>query len=273
MLPTLTVRRYGWNRPHYDPSKPMAVRVMPHLFKAQALPRKFSLRSQMFNPYDQSDIGSCTGNGLARILAFLRVLAGKLTIQQANTPAGTPSRLMIYYNEREREGTTSTDSGAAVHDGIHALNKQGACMENIWPYDTSKFAVKPPSQAYRMGLSDLLVTYAAIDTADQSSKKLAIINKRPVVFGFTCYPELESAQAARTGQVALPSGTEQPIGGHCVVKTGWDDDMVIDGHKGAYEWCNSWSGSWGDAGYGWAPYDYFDNPQLADDMWIGETTN
>lgn len=273
MLPTLMVRQYGWNKPHYDPSKPMAVKAMPYIFKAAVLPRKFSLRKRMPNPYDQLTLGSCTGNALARLIAWLRLLAGKLTLPVANTPAGTPSRLMIYYDERAREGTVNSDAGASIHDGIHSLHKQGACMEDLWPYDVSKFAVKPPKQAYRAGLTDLLVNYAAIDVADRMSKKQAIFNDHPVVMGFTCYPELESDVAARTGQVAMPTGTEQPIGGHAIIKTGWDDDMKIGNHVGAYEWCNSWSAAWGDQGYGWAPYDYFDNPQLADDMWIGQSIN
>ncbi len=267
---TLMVRRYGWKRPLPCHNKPMISQVMPHLLKVGALPRKFSLRNLLFNPYDQLTLGSCTGNALARALAFCLLMESKLTKIQCNTPAGTPSRLMIYYDEREREGTVSSDAGAAIHDGVRSLHKQGTCFENVWRYDVNQFAVKPPPQAYRLAQKDLVHAYAAIDIADVMSKKMAIFNKVLVAQGFTCFSELESDMASKTGQVPLPGPGDQTIGGHAIVLTGWDDDMVIDGQQGAFEWGNSW-GIWGDAGYGWSPYSYFNNPNLADDAWVLQT--
>jgi len=49
----------------------------------------------------------------------------------------TPSRLFIYYNEREMEGTVSTDAGANIRDGIKSLKTIGAAPERDWPLNIS----------------------------------------------------------------------------------------------------------------------------------------
>ena len=89
--------------------------------------------------FDQGPLGSCTGNGIAGELEA-QALAQGLKLQ-------TMSRLFIYYNERDMEGTTDQDAGADIRDGIKSVNQTGACFESEWPYDISKFTQKPPAKA------------------------------------------------------------------------------------------------------------------------------
>lgn len=62
------------------------------------------------------------------------------------------------------------------------------------------------------------------------------------------------------------------LGGHGVVAVGYDDAMTIKNTicgsktKGALLMRNSWDTVWGDAGYGWLPYDYV-LKGLARDWW------
>jgi C1A family cysteine protease len=62
------------------------------------------------------------------------------------------------------------------------------------------------------------------------------------------------------------------VGGHAVVVVGYDDAKKIQntggGPKttGAFRIRNSWGKSWGDAGYGWLPYEYV-LQGLAVDWW------
>src|SRR5580692_7685401 len=87
-----------------------------------ALPPNVDLRPQCPKEvYDQGQLGSCTANAIAGALEF------EMLKQRLN--AFTPSRLFIYYNERVIEGTTATDSGALIRDGIKSVNSQGACPE------------------------------------------------------------------------------------------------------------------------------------------------
>ena len=61
-------------------------------------------------------------------------------------------------------------------------------------------------------------------------------------------------------------------GGHAVVAVGYDDKKEIRNKyadrptTGALLIRNSWGKDWGEAGYGWLPYDYVKNG-LAEDFW------
>jgi len=133
-----TVKHYGWlpdlpdHRDHLY-AAPIAV--------LQALPPHVDLRPQCPPIYDQGQLGSCTANGIAGAIHFDRM-------KQHLQPNFTPSRLFIYYNERVIEGTVNEDSGAMIRDGIKSVATQGDCPETEWPYDITKFTVKPPANCY-----------------------------------------------------------------------------------------------------------------------------
>ncbi len=76
------------------------------------------LRPECPSVYDQGQLGSCTGNGIAGAIEFDQKKQG--------TAEYTPSRLFIYYNERVIEGTVNQDAGAQIRDGIKAVVKLGA---------------------------------------------------------------------------------------------------------------------------------------------------
>jgi C1A family cysteine protease len=113
------IRRYGWM-----PDLPDA---RDHLYAAPlatlgVMPPTIDLRSKFPPPYDQGQLGSCTGNAIAGAIQFERR-------KQMLTPDFTPSRLFIYYNERVIEGTVDVDSGAQIRDGVKSVVKQGVCSE------------------------------------------------------------------------------------------------------------------------------------------------
>lgn len=229
-------------------------------------PTSYSLRSQMPLPYDQGDLGSCTGNALAALFAFQLISEKKLRFD--NLPGTTPSRLFIYYNERAIEGTINSDAGAFIRDGIKALNKYGCCFESVWPYVISKFASKPNAIAYKSALVNTVKSYMRINVPDIASKKAALTTGHPVVFGISVYESFESDSASKTGLIPMPAKTESNLGGHAMAIIGYDDNKVIGSSKGAYEVRNSWGTSWGDHGYCWIPYNYLNNSDLCDDNWI-----
>jgi C1A family cysteine protease len=91
------------------------------------------------------------------------------------------------------------------------------------------------------------------------------------MFGFTVYSSY--TQASSTGKFPFPVKGEQVVGGHAVVAVGYDDAMRIKNTSpgaaesvGALLIRNSWGTGWGDAGYGWLPYDYVLH-HLAVDWW------
>jgi len=80
---------------------------------------------------DQGSLGSCTANAIASGLReYWEEQAGNLT---------PLSRLWLYWQERNIEGSVNEDSGAEIRDGMKVLQQIGCAPEVDWPYDITKF--------------------------------------------------------------------------------------------------------------------------------------
>ena len=245
---TIQNKKYGWK-----PDLPDFRDRQIHFQRDIALPPLIDLRPEMPPVYDQGNLGSCTANAIGA--AFSHEL-----IKQ-NISTFTPSRLFIYYNERDMEGTINSDAGAEIRDGIKSLTKWGVCGEDVWPYDISKFTHKPSDLAYLLAKKDLLVQYQRV--AQDSNAIGQILNQGwPVTIGFTVYESFESKEVAQNGILPMPSQDESILGGHAVLIVGIDFD------KKMFIVRNSWGSDWGQAGYFMAPFDYFCNQDLASDLWV-----
>jgi len=202
--------------------------------------------------YDQGQLGSCTANAIAAALEFDQTKEKQQVFM--------PSRLFIYYNERDMEGTVNEDSGAQIRDGIKSVAQQGDCPETLWPYDITKFAVKPPAQCYQQALKFKALQYQRLSQI-LNQLKGCLASGYPFVFGFTVYSSFESKQVAQTGHAPMPSPSEASVGGHAVMAVGYDDSQ---------NWFivrNSWGIGWGMQGYFTLPYAYLLERNLANDFW------
>lgn len=245
--------RYGWqaDRPDFDHFYSV------HPLILQTLPSIVDLRNQCPPIYDQGQLGSCTANAIAGAIEFDQ--------KKQNLPEFTPSRLFIYYNERAKEGTVNSDSGAAIRDGIKSVAKQGACAEAEWPYNINEFTVKPTQTCYDAALMHKIILYQRI-VNNLLQMKGCLASGSPFVYGFTVYESFESQEVSTTGIVPMPHPGESVLGGHAVLAVGYDDNN---------QWfiCrNSWGPSWGVNGYFYMPYLYLTSG-LASDFWTIRTTN
>jgi C1A family cysteine protease len=244
------IQKYGW--------LPDLPDIRDHVYAAPApvlgaLPASVDLRPNCPPVYDQGQLGSCTGNAIAGAIQFERE-------KQKLSPDFIPSRLFIYYNERVIEGTVESDSGAQIRDGIKSVGTTGACPESVWPYDISKFAVKPPANAFKAGHKDKVVRYSRV-LQTPAQLKGCLASGYPFVFGFTVYESFESQQVASTGVVPMPGPRESTIGGHAVMAVGYDDASQ------RFTVRNSWGEGWGQEGYFTIPYAYLTDDNLAADFW------
>jgi len=253
------IARYGWIRDLPDQRDHFYAAPPPVLL---ALPSQVDLRPQCPPVYDQGQIGSCTANAIAAAHEFDQMK------QKLGTPSPfTPSRLFIYYNERSIEGTTGSDSGAQIRDGMKSLAQQGVCREDpTWPYDAdpfppnNKLTQQPPQAAYTEAANYVAVQYQRLPQV-LTQMKGCLASGYPFVFGFTVYQSFESQQVAQTGVAPMPQSGEQVLGGHAVMAVGYDDSQQ------RFIVRNSWGTGWGMQGYFTMPYLYATDAQLASDFW------
>lgn len=247
----IKIKRYGW--------KPSLPRLnVPVKYDSRMvvgiLPSSVDLRSQCPAVYDQGELGSCTANAIAGAIEFDMI---KQKISEF-----TPSRLYIYYNERDIEKDVTCDCGANLADGIESVSNLGFCPESEWPYDITKFAIKPDPQCYADGLHNKAISYARVaNEIIPSVMKLCLSEGNPFIFGFTVYESFESLQVRNTGIVPIPQPNEKIVGGHAVLCVGYDDSTQ------RFICRNSWGPTWGQNGYFTIPYEYLTSNTLASDFW------
>lgn len=205
--------------------------------------------------YDQGNTGSCTGNG--GVLCFRNEF-----IELTRNYDLDFSRLFLYYNTREIEGTVDEDSGAYIRDVFKALNKKGLCEEKYFPYIESTFRNKPTEEAYKNALNYLTVRYASVPKNVLQIKQ-TIYSGSLVEFGFLVYSSFLGSWEKTTGDMPIPKKGERIEGGHAVTIVGWSDA------KQAFYIQNSWGTGWGKDGYFWMPYS-FAVSNNADDFWCIE---
>jgi len=245
----MSIGNYGWvpDLPdHRDLSYSAPAQFL------MALPTSVDLTSKCPHVYDQGQLGSCTGNAIAGAIQFEQM--------KQKLKSFTPSRLFIYYNERVKEHTVASDSGAQIRDGMKVVAKLGAPPETDWPYDINQFADKPPASAFTDAAKNKVTSYQRV-TRSLSQFKGCLASGYPFVFGFTVYDGFESTTVAQTGHASMPQANEQVVGGHAVLAVGYDDQN---------QWFivrNSWGTTWGMDGYFTLPYQYLLETNLSDDFW------
>ncbi|VBB17771.1 peptidase C1 [Yasminevirus sp. GU-2018] len=261
-------RVYGYIPDVVDPNDKRKV-CMVHPSVRNGTIKVIDMRDRCPSVYNQGKLGSCTANALCGNYAFIYMKENNLPLDREDLF----SRLFVYWNERQIEGTTDKDSGASLRDGIRAIDKYGVPLEKYWPYDIAKFAEKPSEEAYLCARHHVPTKSARLDKdADQLRQCLA--NGDPFVFGFTVYESFESEETAKTGIMTVPKPDEKILGGHAVMCVGYDYDKKL--------WIvrNSWGPEWGDKGYFYMPDEVmFGSPsqnkeitEYTTDFWCIEVT-
>ncbi len=229
-------------------------------YKLGDLPPSFDLDvpspGAPFDPsWDQSRLGSCGPFTAGEDIVFRSLLAGV-------SPVTKPSMLFMYYNTRLLMGTVNSDSGVNNRTMLKAIKQYGYCTETAWPYDISKFTMKPPDAAYQTAaLQEADFTYMAVEQS-LATMKSCLAQKQPIIFGFSVFASMMTAAVTASGDVPMPGSNDSQVGGHDVLLTGWDDATQ------RFKFKNHWR-AWGKNGtsYGTIPYAYATNPKLANDFW------
>lgn len=216
---------------------------------------------------DQGQLGSCTAHaGVGLYEYFERRAFGKYI---------DGSRLFLYKVTRNILGWPG-DDGAYLRTTMGAMAMFGIVPEKYWPYAEYKFNEEPSAFLYSYAQNFQALLYYRLDVQGVTKDHLLEKIKQhlrmglPLIFGFTCYTSLDTAD---DGNIPFPDNNEEVEGGHAVMAVGFDDKKEIVNcnnpsikTKGAIMIRNSWGTEWGDKGYGWLPYEYI-LKGIADDWW------
>lgn len=259
-LPSEPLRKFGWlpERPDQRDKQFNHLRVLRRL--RGRLPSKVDLREtgHLTGVWDQGNLGSCTAQAIGKAYQYAQ--------RKQNLADYDPSRLFIYYGEREIEGSIPWDAGAYIRDGLKVVNKLGAPSEAFWPYNIGAFADRPTSQAYANGQLHQAITYESVEVKT-TALKAALAAGLPVVIGFTVYTSFYDIGA--DGFMKVPKLTERVEGGHAVLCVGYKR-MKAPWDRYYYDYgiyLNSWAEDWGDQGYFYARFGYMCSRENADDFW------
>lgn len=236
----------GWKKQPFDDRDLKYSTSVP----MKGLPPEKDLENLAPAVFNQGQLGACTGHGIKGCIM--------LGLKKARLPTLDPSRLMIYFLEREMEGSIPDDAGAIIRDGIKACNRTGIAPEDLWPYDISRFAMRPPYEAYEAAAKNKIRFYASVDNRSVDNIRLAVFHEVPVVFGITLFDNFDDYAG---GILQHPhQALDESIGGHCMYIIGYDDS------KSAFKVRNSWGNDWGENGNVWISYEYMTS-RLVSDLW------
>lgn len=243
----------GWHADRPDHRDYDALTMLSLVAEAPT-PISYDMRPHMPPVYDQKTLGSCVLNALAAAVQFTE----KEVVAYDKRPV--PSRLLLYYFARLLQGTLRFDSGSTIRMGMKVLAKYGYCAEQLWPYVIKNFMRKPPRYAIMEAKHHKLksIMYGRVKQ-DLSHLKAVLAANNPIAFGFTVYDSF--MRTGRDGVVAMPTKTENVLGGHAVLIVGYDDAKEV------FIVRNSWGKDWGDGGYCYFPYEFILNPDLCSDFW------
>lgn len=191
---------------------------------------------------NQSSLGSCVTNAIAGGLEYLE--------RKEGLPKTDLARLFLYYNCRAAEGTLTKDTGTHIRTGMMCLTAQGICPESLWPYDISKFTVRPSWSAYRLAYGHKIRSFYRISGKGASriqQIEQALLSGNPVVFGARVY---QNFMDLRTFNAPMPGGSY--LGRHAMLIVGFDRNLQY------FIVRNSWGVGWGEFGYCAVPYSWLD---------------
>lgn len=244
---------YGYVKDKFDPRDHVYLTARaPEV----ALPAMADLRHFDSPVRGQLNLGACTGFGLTAVREFLMLQLGHPLIQL--------SPKFLYYRERELEGTINEDSGASIRDGLIVLSKFGCAPEIDDPYDVNTFTVAPSDVATVDAAQFKIASYRRLLTVNDI--KTCLAGGQPVVDGISIWESFESDVVTHTGFVPMPQPGEKKLGGHCTETCGYQDNDRYPG-GGYFIKKNSWEMLWGDQGYFYVPYAYYDPSLDQFDAW------
>jgi len=230
-------------------AKKAKVRKMP---RQALLPTRVDLRDQCSPVGNQGKMGSCTAWSVGKGFR-------EFQINKRNERKVPLSAMFIYYEARAAWGNTQEPTGSTIYDNMVVLEEKGICTDESFPYDVTKYMIKPTTAMYQEAKECTSSGASHISTLDDMQSALA--QGEVVRFAFDV---MESFRTVGTdGMMPVPKAGEKRLGGHAVMAVGYDSQKQVVIVR------NSWGTDWADKGYFYMPYEVVRTKGR--DMWTAAT--
>jgi GNAT superfamily N-acetyltransferase len=167
------------------------------------------------------------------------------------------SALYGFVRGRQLEGTYPADPTIGIwpETALRVGYGWGCVPEHDWPYVESRnWPPTEPPNLDMMAKQFRLTCYQRIRSLEEC--KLAL-RKCPILAAFEITNQWRNA---KNGVIEVPKPNAEIIGSHAISVIGYDNQTRSIHIR------NSWGEKWGDHGYGWLPYEYFE-PHLVS-AWV-----
>jgi C1A family cysteine protease len=220
--------------------------------RSAEMPEQVDLRPYMSGVENQRDTNSCAANATAGAYEYLmkRLLGSTEDV----------SRLFIYYNARDLDGSTHEDEGTYISSCVKVSKLQGLCSEKTWPFEAGQILDRPAEDAYEEAKGFQINPIPRRVEVDLQSMKNCLAEGFPFIFGLQLFGSFQ--KAGPDGLVPMPDlENETHDGGHAMLCVGYSDADEV------FIVRNSWGIEWGEDGYCYIPYAYMTDGEMNTDCW------
>jgi len=221
----------------YETEKPMSMAMVDYT-------------NEMSPVKNQGKLGSCVSFAAAAMKEWQEQKEHKYEIKQGKKDHRKGkdydySEAWIYWNCKKIDGYDG--EGTYLRTAMKVLNRIGVPTEKAWPYSDDKLNIgKPKAWASLISKWAMIDTYYRVEGAEQA--KQSLLNDGPFMMGVPCFYDFFFPV---DGVIKDPAAGERHYGGHAICAVGYDDNRQLIKFK------NSWGLNWGQNGYGYISYNYF----------------
>jgi GNAT superfamily N-acetyltransferase len=158
-----------------------------------------------------------------------------------------------YVRSRQLEGTYNDDPtiGCWPITALRIDRGWGNPGEERWPYSGSaeSWPPKEPANIDSYAKESRIFAYQRVRSVGECKEAMFRLKAGGILVSVDI---TKSWFNAINGEISLPKTEDEIIAGHGFLMVGYDD------HTNKFRFVNSWGVDWGDKGYGYLPYEYFD---------------
>jgi C1A family cysteine protease len=209
------------------------------------LPKKIDHTNNMTPVKDQGSLGSCVAFAVVALKEwqewqeFLKI---KHKLKKQINLFNDLSEQWVYHKAKEIDNIQN--EGTTIRAALQVLKNYGVPPEQSWKYNPD-IKGEPLPESIILSKCTYIGNYYRLQKLNHL--KLALLHT-PVPIGIIT---TESFFTTQNGIIVDDIQHTGKHGGHAVCAVGYDDNEKLIKFK------NSWSSSWGDNGYGYLTYDYY----------------